>query len=195
MLFITDVFPSSVPPWNPTDPNQDRSTDWPIIHSLLWCCHLQTPTWQSVNLYVSVVCVSFSSEFGLHHHSHHPTDTAVTDSDWSLLLQAACQRVRIQNKGKNAKDKQEFYFTWRFPTIPFWNISYSDLWSTVTQTSAWSSLSRLIQIFSKSCKPKAVYLLHLFLLISLLESLNPLHHFIGLSTSSSHQEATSCHLI
>lgn len=51
---------------------------------------------------VSLRCprLFFSSEFGLHHHSHHSPDTAVTDSDWSLLLQTACQTVRIQTKSK-----------------------------------------------------------------------------------------------
>lgn len=34
MLFITDVFPSSVLPWNPTDPNQDRRTGWLTYYTL-----------------------------------------------------------------------------------------------------------------------------------------------------------------
>lgn len=97
MLFITDVLPSAVQPWNPSE-NRERSTGW-LIRSLLWCCLLKTPTWLSLNRHLSVCpCLSFSSEFGLHYYSHHSPDTAVTDSDRRLLLQSDCKTVRIRNK-------------------------------------------------------------------------------------------------
>lgn len=72
-----------------------RLTD--LIHTTLLLSHPNANMTVTESVSLCCLCLSFSTEFGLHHHSHHPPDTAVTDSDWSLLLQAACQTVRIRN--------------------------------------------------------------------------------------------------
>lgn len=97
---ITDVFPSSVVPWN-SGTHKPGSTGWLTQYTLatLVLPHSNT-NHVALTKSLSLSCqrLSFSSELGLHHHSHHPSDTPVTDSDWSLLLQTDRQTVRIQNK-------------------------------------------------------------------------------------------------
>lgn len=69
-----------------TTTRTEVQVNWPNMHSLLWCHHTRMPTSVTKSVSLCCPCVFFSFKFGLHHHSHHSPDTAVSDSDWRLLL-------------------------------------------------------------------------------------------------------------
>lgn len=93
---ITDVFPSSVLPWNPGDNDVNRTSGKQseyIQGPLLIVTHANENLKVSKSTFFCFSCLFFSSESDLHHHPHHSSDTAVTDCDWCLLLQIAGQTV------------------------------------------------------------------------------------------------------
>lgn len=114
----------------------------------LWCCQTQMPTWQSLNLYLSVVHVSFSALNLVY--IIIPTIPLIL-----LLLTVTgvcCFKLLARRWGSkpktNNKHKQRFYFTWIFPVITF---------QTVLRALIWSLLSRLCYDRVMCSKPKAAY--------------------------------------
>lgn len=113
-----------------------------------WCCQTQMPTWKSLNLYLSVVHISFSALNLVY--IIIPTIPLIL-----LLLTVTgvcCFKLLARRWGSkpkaNNKHKQKFYFTWIFPVITF---------QTALRALIWSLLSRLCYDRVMCSKPKAAY--------------------------------------
>ena len=94
-------------------------------------------TRRSLNLHLCSPSLCLSYELGLHHHSHHPPDTAAADIEWSLLLQTVWHTVRVRNKANDYRPVQVLieYKIKTIPTITNWNVSFGELCSIVIHVS------------------------------------------------------------